>query len=447
MRVSKTPSGTIFASEKVFREFIRQQSSCDNYFSIADNPFYGKINSSGDIVYLSEKYLSTLSTKDDKTVYALNFVVDAFKDFKLYYQKAINSNIVKKDGLREAIYPVKGWKSVHELYAYGIQGLYYILINKYLQDPIKTNGAITKNFDDFMKLSTDLFKKFGKNVNLSRSSFLLSRSCPLSTTGLAIEILPDVGDFEIFTSINYDFFLRSLKKFGFMMDINYPKRIVADIGSPAMQKYMDRYGLTMNNLFSNYFYKAKDYDYDLIKIYLIQFYNNYTNDYPILSKVEKAGRVNIEKYYFESVKELGLKKIPFPTQRIACDRSLIDVIKRQKLSQEQLDTLYNDAYWIAYYPQMMNYEMGNPLDKRKIKKVVKNSQNIYKIDGIAAAKGYVNTVFKLLRFPTGGQISIAPRKNTVLTSPSASDTIGPSTTATTSTSGGSTSGGSSGGGY
>ena len=211
MRVSKTPGGTIFASEEAFRKFIRQKSSCDNYFSITDNPFYGKINSSGDIVYLSEKYLSTLPTKNNEVIHALNFVVDAFNDFKRHYQKAINSNIVKNDGLKDAIYPTKGWTSFHELYAYGIQGLYYIMVNKYLQDPIKTNGAITKNFDDFMKLSTDLFMKFGKNVNLSRSSFLLSRSCPLSTTGLTIEVLPEVGDFEIFTSINYDFYLRSLK--------------------------------------------------------------------------------------------------------------------------------------------------------------------------------------------------------------------------------------------
>ena len=93
MRVSKTPGGTIFASEEAFRKFIRQKSSCDNYFSITDNPFYGKINSSGDIVYLSEKYLSTLPTKNNEVIHALNFVVDAFNDFKRHYQKAINSKV------------------------------------------------------------------------------------------------------------------------------------------------------------------------------------------------------------------------------------------------------------------------------------------------------------------------------------------------------------------
>ena len=69
-----------------------------------------------------------------------------------------------------------------------------------------------------------------------------------------------------------------------MLDINNPKRIVADIGSTAMQNYMNKYDITIDNLFSKYFYKAKDYDYDLIKVYLYQFYNSYVTDYPIKTK-------------------------------------------------------------------------------------------------------------------------------------------------------------------
>ena len=94
---------------------------------------------------------------------------------------------------------------------------------------------------------------------------------------------------------------------------------------------------------------------------------------------------------------------------------------------------------------MMNYEMDNPLDANRIKKVVKNSQDLYKTLGIDAAKGYVNGVFKILRFPTANKPSAMLQETTPLTSATSSDTIGPSTSGG-STSGGSTSGGSSGGG-
>ena len=43
--------------------------------------------------------------------------------------------------------------------------------------------------------------------------------------------------------------MKALNKFGFMADIDYPGRIVANIGSPAMQAYMENYGITFDNLF------------------------------------------------------------------------------------------------------------------------------------------------------------------------------------------------------
>ena len=108
-----------------------------------------------------------------------------------------------------------------------------------------------------------------------------------------------------------------------------------------------------------------------------------------------------------------------------------------------MDSLYNDAYWISYYPQIMNYEMGKPLGSKKINKVVKNCIDINKTVGIDEAKSYVNGVFKILRFPASDQISTTPQKSNLLTSDSSSDTIETSATTTTSTP---ATGGSSGGG-
>ena len=437
-----------FETRGLYLDFIRGLSSCDNYTSVSDNPYYGKVNSNGDIVYLSEKFLAPLPTKEKKAVYALNFVVDAFSDFKSYYLKAINAGIVKDDVLREVINPVKGWDSIHEMYANNIDSLYYTLVNSYLQRGDRTQQAFPSNFDEFMDALSSLFSRAGKNINLSRSSFILSPSCSMSTTGLVIELAPKSETNKtsqqataFFTSTNYDFYLRALKKYGFMVDINYPSRIIADIGSPAMQGYMNKYSLTIDNLFDKYFYKAKDYDYDLIKVYLTQFYNNYVGDYPLKQNVVKAGRVSAQKYSFENVG--GIKPIPVSTLKIVCEKTLKDVIRRQKLTQEQMDRLYNDAYWISYYPQMMNYEMGNPLNGRRINKVVKNSGDLHKALDIEAAKGYINNVFKTLRFPIKDQFSTTLQASTDLTSASSSDTIETSTATTTSTP---ASGGSSGGG-
>jgi len=435
-----------FESRFVYLDFISKLSSCNNYASITDNFYYGKVNHNGDIIYLSEKYLASLPTKGRKALYALNFVVDAFSAFRRYYLKAINAGVVRDDILREVINPVKGWESVHELYAQNVEGLYSILVNSYLQRQDRNPKEAPNDFEGFMSGINLLFSKMGKNVNLSRSSFIASSAAPISTTGLVIELAPKNNSVKaskqaaaFFKSVNYNFYIRSLKKFGFMVDINNPSRIIADIGSPAMQKYMSKYDITIDNLFDKYYYKSKDYDYDVIKVYLTQFYNNYATDYPIKQKIKKAGKVNAKKYIFERTKASGIRKIPISSNKIVCQRTLKEIVSRQKLTQQQQETIYNDAYWISYYPQMMNYEMDNPLDANRIKKVVKNSQDLYKTLGIDAAKGYVNGVFKILRFPTANKPSAMLQESTPLTSATSSDTIGPST------SGGSTSGGSSGG--
>ena len=101
-----------------------------------------------EILYICQRSILLRCLQKRKAIYALNFVVDAFNDFKNYYLKAINTGIVKDDILREVINPVKGWQSVHELYANNINSLYYTLINSYLQREDRTkqlNQATSTN--------------------------------------------------------------------------------------------------------------------------------------------------------------------------------------------------------------------------------------------------------------------------------------------------------------
>ena len=452
----KLSSARGFNLRKEYIRFLKTLSSCENYFDILDAPYYGKTNDRGDIVYVSEKYLSSLSTKGEDPVYALNFVADAYRDFRKYFLKQINSGIVRDDALREVINPIKGWQSMHILYANNIELLYYTLINDYLQNSRFGTNAFPRNFDEFMNSLKELFAYAGREVKLSRSSFILSRRCPISTSGLVLELAPENNSGKMktklntfFKSKNYDFYIRSLKKFGFMADLNDPSRIIADIGSTAMQGYMDRYGITTDNLFDNYYYKAEEYDYDLVKIYLTQFYNNYVRDYPVKTVVKKAASVRSRKYTTELIKNISTKSIPVPVYRITCEKMLKEIVRKQSLTSEQIQELYNDTYWIAFYPEMLNYELGSPLNKNKLSKIIKNSQDVHKNIDISTAKRYTNGIFKTLRFPVNQELETTEQTQTVApsqtTEPSDSYTNGSSTNGG-STSGGS-SGGSSGGGY
>ena len=445
-------SKQIFDLRKLYLSEIVPTSKYNNFFDSSVTRFYGKVDLEANIVYPSEKFLVTLPNPNKKapqTYYALNFVAKAFSDFREYYIKGINTGVVKQnpDAL-EIIEPIKGWQSMHQLYASNIDALYSVLINSYLQRPRTSTGlenSYPKDFDHFMKSINHLLRSKGGAIKLSRSSFILSTQCPISTTGLAIEIGPNI-DYandkkkaqSFYKNPNFDFYMNALSKFGFMADVDYPGRIVADLGSPAMQNYMEEFELTVDNLFETYYYKAGEYDYDLIRVYLSQFYNSYVTDYPTISIVKKSGAISSNKYSIQpSNFRISNEPIPTPALKIVCESSTREVIQRQKLSDYDKETKYTDSYWLTTYAQMLNYELRNPLEQHNLNKVIKNSQDLKKNVDIEAAKGYINGVFKMFRYPA----NIVSHKSTSNAQQS------PTTTTATTTSTATTANGGSSGGY
>ena len=406
-------SRNTFNLRKAYLDTVVPFSEYDNFYDSSLVRFYGKVNLNGDIVYPSEKYLSVLpnpNKSSGKTYYALNFVAQAFTDFRDYYVKGINAGVVKGDN-PNIIEPTRGWQSMHDLYARNINNLYSSIVNKYLQNPTEALGvknSYPKDFDEFVRSVNQLFTSQGKKVKLSRSSFILSRACPMSVTGLAIEITPFIGynndkkkAKDFYQDPNFKFYMQSLKKFGFMADVDYPGRIVADLGSPIMQEYMSQFDVAFENLFDTYYYKASDYDYELIRIYFIQFYNNYVADYPIRSVVKKSGGVSASKYSIQANNfRARTQPIPVPTLKIACEESVREIVKRSMLTKNDLDSKYDTTYWITQYAKVLNYELNNVYSGNSLDKIIKNAQDLNKSIDIDTAKSYINEAYKTLRHPT-----------------------------------------------
>ena len=415
-----------FELRKRFLSKIVPANKHDNFYDSSFVLYYGKVDAEGNIVYPSEKHLSTLPNPNKtsgNTFYVLNFVAQAFKDLREYYIKGITTGIVKDDKTR-LLEPIRAWESMHKLYAENIDGLYSVVINDYMQTPSQFFGADSfypKDFDHFVKSFKRFLTLTGRDVKLTRSSFVLSNNCPLSTTGLAIEIAPDIGYSDprkvandFYSDPNFDFYMRALKKFGFMADVDYPGRIIADVGSPAMQAYMENFGITFDNLFETYYYKAGDYDYDLIKVYLYQFYNSYVTDYPIKTVIKDRGSVRTSKYSVQSGNfRTSMLPLPTATSRLVCEKTTTEVIQRVKLTQSDLENKYDDTYWLNIYIEILNYELGSALDGNELSKAIKNTQDINKNVDFDSAKSYINGVFKKIRFPLQQRKQMSSRADTL----------------------------------
>jgi hypothetical protein len=416
--------GTFFNLRKFYLSRVVPLEKYDNFFNSPDLYLYGKVDLDGNIVYPSEKYLSRLVNPDKKsanTYYALNFVASAFSDFREFYIKHITPIDTGVADAASLIQPVKGWQSMHDLYATNINNLYSVVINDFIERPYSLIGkdARPTNFDQFMKSLNKLFISFGFTPKMSRSSFIMSMDCPLSVTGLSIEIGPEfdysndvLKETSVYDNPNFDFYMKSLKKFGFMVDVDYPGRIIADIGSPVMQEYMLQYDITIDNLFEKYYYKAGDYDYDLVKSYLFQFYNSYVDSYPRKTTVTKAGSVGLKhNHHLVSKKNKENRGVaPYSTNfvKLKREKTIYEFVTRNKLDIGELD---NSPQWITAYIHIMNYELKNILNKHDLKRIVKNAQDLNKNLDIETAKSYINRIFTKLRYPqTKNVITSKPGK-------------------------------------
>ena len=368
--ITQTPKN-IFALRKRYLEEVVRSSNHTNFHDSSLHSNYGRVDLLGNAVYPSEMFLTPIPSRG--SLFALNFVSRAFKDFRDYYLKMVTAGGVKRgEGALSIVEPIRGWESMHTLYGNNIEDIYGKLVTLYFE---KTGAAgeqsdrRPEDFEQFVALLNDLLYTKGDEIRLTRSSFVLSKRNPIASTGLAIEITPNLGDDKkkaFFGNRNFKFYMNALKKFGFMVDVDYPGRIIADIGSPEMQGYMARYGLTVDNLFEKVYYKASDYDYYLLKVYISQYYNTYVAQYPS-------------------------KTVTTPTK---CGKPSRRVIVREQISTDD----YSDNYWLSIYVSTRNFELSRPLSDHELKKVIKNAKDLRKNLDISEAIRYIGDTMRKYQF-------------------------------------------------
>jgi len=417
----KAGARTIYKLRKLYMDTVVPTDTYSNFFDGSVRQFYGKVDFKGNIIYPSEKFLKPLDRNGNssyKQAFALNFVADAFHDLQRHVAQASQLGVLNSNKELSNIIPAKGWESVHIRYGQNVEALYDALVNSYMEKPSEFRGASNTrpvNFAQFMKLTEELFLARGKNLKLTRSSYILSNFCPISISGMSIEIAPgmDYGNdskknMTYMENPNFSFYMNSLKKFGFMADINYPGRVIADIGSQPMQTYMKRYGVTFEDIFDKHFYKASNYDYDLVKIYLSQFYNNYVAQIPakIVSKGGGYGQANRYSIQANSAEMpnntidigslFGGESGDSMTKRRF---SSTELVRRETLTTNEMMKKYDDPYWLGVYARVANFELDCPLADADIKKIIKNAINLKSSIDISTAASYIDEKIRQFRFP------------------------------------------------
>lgn len=353
-----------------------------------DKPFYGRIDynsecvitaakleknafSSPDFIPLDEKkYLK--SFKDNPSIQAMNFVVDAFEDMMNYFNISCKTRSdLLKDGPYAAIAPKVGWISPLFQYDVFIDKLYYFYRDKFFLANEEFKNSII-NFKTFSRSFFDASIKNSEDFSLLYSLFNISKYCSPNSSGLIVEIaVEDHSDDYIKTTQylndkNFEFFKTCALRFGFFLDRNAPWRLIANLSSGNMLPYMQKYKLNnLKEVFDTQFIKSYNYDLMMLKYAIIKIYMKLVEDYP---------------FYTKSIEgECGIELVS---------------IQRENLTIKQLYRKVLEKDFIIDYVKLRMANMRVEVSEQKKDQILTTVKQMMKTRGASAVQKYISTMFK-----------------------------------------------------
>jgi len=329
---------------------------------------YGKIDALGNPVIVNPSYLIEVESDNNESLRVMNFVADAFNDLRNYMAQAGFQNKIETEETEYYdLQPYRGWTSLDTQFDEYMQMAYDAFFEGFMAD--STIDAKVTNFASFLTVFANFVDRITPKFVFTRTGFVSSRyGTPLSC-GLMLDLAVDRNDDD---SVKYDkfimdknftFFTKAAQQFGFLVDKNAPWRIVADLGSTAMQGYMRQYDLTLDNLFRVAYTPTYKSDISVLKNYLIEFYNAYASNRPEVRVTKMVGDR---------------------------DTTLSTEVHKRVLVDEASPLEFNEVYWLKYYLYIRGKEMNRPWRQVTFDRLLKTASQIYKFQNYSKALAYLN---------------------------------------------------------
>ncbi len=342
------------------------------------NILYGRIDDNNNTVHVNEFYLKQINSTKSENLFCINFVADAFEDFR-YYLKTLSFARLKKDQFLTADWDgVAAWESPHNFYDTRMNELYQVYVKGSLS--LKANENLIENVDDFLKVFLNQFyPEMNKKVPITKSGLISSKYYNPTSTGLCIEIsktshsLDSVKLERFLKSPNFDFYVLSAAKYGFLVDKNAPWRLVANLNSPAMKSYMQKYDVNLNNVFDTVYIKTYKYDIQNLKEYMKQMYQAFLTISPDFTKKSPTYDNEECPTYLQA-------------QTVSIPRAPLDSI--------QYDAKYDDLFWAKLYYRLKLDEINISQSKYLLTKELEKIEQIYNSLDFEQTLDYINDRIK-----------------------------------------------------
>lgn len=290
-----------------------------------NKPFYGKVNLNNDPVVVID---SALNTKflGDKKIILLDFVMDAQREFFYYWDFLKNKNKITPNSSLYNLEISTSLVGFDETYFNYMESIY----TKFRNFLVNSNTEIT-NLEHFVDRFIAFFETVSINTIYTFSSFILSKMADPHISGMCfqvktLDITDDLVKYQnVLLDPNYVIFKKTAMKYGFCVDKHIPWRLYADLDSPAMKPYMDKYSLTQDNIYNKNFQLAINYDLFYLRKYILNFYNAITAN----NRIVKINKFEVCKLTGNSKVQHEEVFVPFLEENVLSqDKTFINLIMR-----------------------------------------------------------------------------------------------------------------------
>jgi len=266
---NKIKSKQIFLEKATYVAKVRETSeNYDNFvdFNFGEKILYGRVSRNfvpitlRDIVNNLKPIASPSSNQQQHR--AVNFVVDQFDDLRKQFDKCVLiGKINPEDPFLSNLNVFKSYTPPSPVYQQ-----HYRAIFSSIQENVKNRSIKISNSAEFKNFIFPILLNLAKHIPITKQAFLKSKFCPISVSGLAIEIAnSDTANdqekiIQFLNSRNWEFYVNTCRSFGFMVDQEVPWRLVADIASDEMLRAASAYNLESTSTILNILYSYETID-------------------------------------------------------------------------------------------------------------------------------------------------------------------------------------------
>ena len=248
-------SRNLFLERSFYKHYVDVAASFQPLDLWESRHHYGRADYWHHAVYPSEYNLKQIPTQKE-TIFALDFVADAFIGFREEYKKLSLGTIASEaDSFFIGEFePKRGWVSIHKDYHRHMTNMYNAFVAFINISPERKKNML--NFDKFTRMFWLFFDTVLPAFPITRTGYLYSKYCNPRVSGLILEIMKVNHDKDLpkelmVEDINFNAYVATANKHGFYIDKNAPWRLIARVGSKKLENYMREYGVTSLPPFSH----------------------------------------------------------------------------------------------------------------------------------------------------------------------------------------------------